>query len=63
MRLSITCLKQHAKEDAIAKKWLLRGLLIAAGAHLALIPLMAFVPSDAISQSERIAPHTFFCSL
>ncbi len=55
MSLSATCSKQHAKEDAIAKKWLLRGLLIAAGAHLGLIPLMAFLPPDVIDPPERIA--------
>lgn len=55
MSLSSACLNQHAKEDAIAKQWLLRGLLIAAGAHLGLIPLMAFIPPDAIAPPERIA--------
>ncbi len=54
MSLSITCLKQHEKENAIAKKWVLRGLLIAAGAHLGLIPLMAFVPVDVAKPPERI---------
>ncbi len=55
MSLSSACLNQHAKEDAIAKKWLLRGFLIAAGAHLGLIPLMAFAPPDVIAPPERIA--------
>ncbi len=55
MSLSATCLKQHAKENAITKKWLLRGLLIAAGAHLGLIPLMAFIPAEVTEPSERIA--------
>ncbi|MEO0707267.1 MAG: TonB family protein, partial [Cyanobacteria bacterium J06649_5] len=55
MSLSKACLTQHAKENAITKKWLLRGLLIAAGAHLSLIPLMALMPKDAISSPERIA--------
>lgn len=54
MSLSPACLKQHVQEDAIAKKWLLRGLLMAAGAHLGLIPLMAFVPPDVIEPPERI---------
>ena len=55
MSLSKTCLNQYAKEDAIAKKWLLRGFLIAAGAHIGLIPLMAFIPPEAINSPERIA--------
>jgi len=55
MSLSRTCLNQYAKEDAIAKKWLLRGFLIAAGAHIGLIPLMAFIPLEVIDSPERIA--------
>ena len=55
MSLSPSCLKQHSKEDAIARKWLLRGFLIAAGAHLGLIPLMAFMPADVVEPPERIA--------
>ena len=54
MSLSITCLKQHEKENAIAKKWLLRGLLVAAGAHIGLIPLMALVPEEVAKPPERI---------
>lgn len=55
MSLSTTCLQQHVKENAIAKKWLLRGLLIAAGAHVGLIPLMAMIPPDMAQQPERIS--------
>ncbi|PZO18379.1 MAG: hypothetical protein DCF25_09810 [Leptolyngbya foveolarum] len=54
MSLSDTCLKQHEKENAIAKKWVLRGLIIATGAHLGLIPLMAFIPADVAKPPERI---------
>lgn len=55
MSLSEACLNQHAKEDVIAQKWLLRGLLVAVGAHLALIPLMSFIPAEVIDPPERIA--------
>lgn len=55
MSLSKACLNQYAKEDAIAQKWLLRGLLIAAGAHIGLIPLMAFIPPEVIEPPDRIA--------
>ncbi len=55
MSLSDTCLKQHAKEEATTQTWLLRGLLIAAGVHLGLIPLMTFLPGEVAKPPERIA--------
>ncbi|EDX83699.1 TonB family C-terminal domain protein [Synechococcus sp. PCC 7335] len=38
----------------MTKKWLLRGFLVAAGTHLGLFPLMAFIPADVAAPPERI---------
>lgn len=54
MSLSKACLEQHNKENATTKKWFLRGLLVAAGTHIGLIPLMAFVPAEVAKPPERI---------
>ena len=55
MSLSQTCLNQHAKEDAITKKWVLRGLVAAAGIHLGLIPLAALFSDNIAKPPERIS--------
>ncbi|MEM6449188.1 MAG: TonB family protein [Cyanobacteria bacterium P01_D01_bin.105] len=55
MSLSSTCLEQHEKENAITRKWLLRGLAVTAGAHIGLIPLMALIPKGEVEPPARIA--------
>ncbi len=56
MALSQSCIEQHNKEDAIARRWLCWGLVCASGFHVALIPLLAMrpLPLKDLDELERI---------
>ncbi|WP_198011360.1 energy transducer TonB [Synechococcus sp. PCC 7335] len=55
MSLSAACQAQHAKENAITRKWLLVGFVIAVVTPIGLLPLLRFVLPGTSEPSARIS--------